>query len=203
MIKTFNMVPSIYYKKSRDFQLLLRLIDVVMNDVKTNSDLINSGVEEVDTKLVELAVMGLGFIPNKEYSSIYLNYLYKLFHHMLRNKGTKKAIEILVNAFYKINGYSDSINIEVDKENWVINIYTQAKVEEINTPFLENVLDYILPVGFDYKILGSYIPATQLVSNMELSDINTQTTPTDIALGSASSQTKETETNITVVVGVE
>lgn len=203
MIKTFNMVPSIYYKKSRDFQLLLRLIDVVMNDVKTNSDLINSGVEEVDTKLVELAVMGLGFIPNKEYSSIYLNYLYKLFHHMLRNKGTKKAIEILVNAFYKINGYSDSINIEVDKENWVINIYTQAKVEEINTPFLENVLDYILPVGFDYKILGSYIPAIQLVSNMELSDINTPTTPTDIALGSASSQTKETETNITVVVGVE
>lgn len=203
MIKTFNMVPSNYYKQSRDFQLLLRLFEITLNDVKTNIDLINSNSEWVDDKLIELAIMGLGFIPKKEYSSRYLNYLYRLFHYMLRYKGTKKAIEACVNVFYKINGSSETVNIEVDKENWTINIYIKEKIDNIYISFLDNILEYILPVGFDYIILGSYTPSTQLDTSLELSEDLTPTNPQDETIGSMSKQGAEKETNITVVVGVE
>ena len=38
MIKLQNLTPEIYYKQSRDFQLIGRLFDIVLNYVKTNAD---------------------------------------------------------------------------------------------------------------------------------------------------------------------
>ena len=40
MIKLQDYTPEVYYKQSRDFQFLGRLYDVILNAVKTNSDMI-------------------------------------------------------------------------------------------------------------------------------------------------------------------
>ena len=40
MIQTKHLTPTIYTKMSRDFQLLGSLYDVILNNVKTNADLI-------------------------------------------------------------------------------------------------------------------------------------------------------------------
>ena len=38
MIRLQDLVPNVYYEKSRDFQFIGRLFDIVLNSVKTNSD---------------------------------------------------------------------------------------------------------------------------------------------------------------------
>ena len=42
MIKTKNLTPENYYKQSRDFQLIGRIFDFVLNYLKTNVDAVSN-----------------------------------------------------------------------------------------------------------------------------------------------------------------
>jgi hypothetical protein len=42
LLQTQKFTPRVYYEQSRDFQLLGRLFDVVMNSVKANAEMLYS-----------------------------------------------------------------------------------------------------------------------------------------------------------------
>ena len=73
MIRLQDLTPDVYYRKSRDFQFIGRLYDVVLNSVKTNADLINilpvSSLQQ-DQKLTELLLLTLGFQSKHKYNLV-------------------------------------------------------------------------------------------------------------------------------------
>ena len=91
MIKLQNLTPEVYYKESRDFQLLGRLFDLVLNAVKTDTDLLYNLPLSTnsDEKLLELLALTLGFKPKHQYNARNLKAVCSVFSEILRKFGDK------------------------------------------------------------------------------------------------------------------
>ena len=111
MIKTLDRVPYVYGEKSRDFQLISRIFDASFNTSKLAADtmLNNNGSENIDYRFVDLACKTIGFDYHGQYNTNELVAVVKSFKDLVRNKGTKyaiqKSIELLLNAQYIKSGY--------------------------------------------------------------------------------------------------
>ena len=70
MIKLQNLTPDVYSSQSRDFQLLERLFDIVLNYVKTNSDNLYTLPlsDNTDEHLIDLMTLTLGFKSRHHYN---------------------------------------------------------------------------------------------------------------------------------------
>lgn len=167
MIRTQTQVPSVYYIRSRDFQLIGRLYDLVFNSSKSFAD----GVFETavgtggDANVLDLLAKTLGFEVPRKYDISDLSSLCESFKSIVRNKGSKKAIEDCV----KMMLYSQNINDNFDVD--VINVYTDGDGNkqsvykiQITIPqqmkdlaLLEDMLEYVIPVGYRYEILTANI----------------------------------------------
>ena len=90
MIKLQDLTPEVYYKESRDFQFLGRLYDLVLNSVKTESELIyNLPLSpNVNEKMLELLTLTLGFKPKHQYNSKQLYAICSVLSEIIRNKGS-------------------------------------------------------------------------------------------------------------------
>lgn len=156
MIKSQNLVPNIYYKESRDFQLFGRIYDIIFNYAKTNIDLMeNFPINNyTDSKLIELLARTLGFNNKLSYRNDDLNAICNVFITLMRNKGSLKAIESLVNTILNVSNINKKSKVTLDETTSyplvVINIPDVISNPEIK--LLEDVLDYILPIGVCYNI---------------------------------------------------
>ena len=105
MIKSQNLVPNIYYNESRDFQLFGRIYDIIFNYAKTNIDLMeNFPINNyTDSKLIELLARTLGFNNKLSYRNDDLNAICNVFITLMKNKGSLKAIESLVNTILNVS----------------------------------------------------------------------------------------------------
>ena len=69
MITYKNLVPDIYYERSRDFQILGAYYDLIFNYMKQNADLVSTGLtEDVDDELIDLIITDLGFKESHSYN---------------------------------------------------------------------------------------------------------------------------------------
>ena len=156
MIKSQNLVPNIYYNESRDFQLFGRIYDIIFNYAKTNIDLMeNFPINNyTDSKLIELLARTLGFNNKLSYRNDDLNAICNVFITLMRNKGSLKAIESLVNTILNVSNINKKSKVTLDETTSyplvVINIPDVISNPEIK--LLEDVLDYILPIGVCYNI---------------------------------------------------
>ena len=182
MIKTQNLVPEVYYNYSRDFQFLGRALDVIFNYAKMNADLISGGPmsANLDDNLVLLLTKTLGFETKHQYNAQDLRNICGVFASLIRDKGTKTAIEravkTLMNA-QNISGYNqvDIINkaTESGDVDYTVKIYIPSDLKDL--VLLEDLLDYILPAGYDYRFIygkgGNSLKNTTGVENTP-DDIN-------------------------------
>lgn len=172
MLRTKELVPSVYYNQSRDFQFLGRTLDVVFNYLKMNIDLM-SGLplsDNLDNKLIPLLAKTLGFTIKHEYNTQDLLCLCKVFSELVRNKGTKQAIEKAVLTLMNSQNISGYMEVDVinndsgDLSPYTIYIYLPSEVTD--RILLEDLFDYILPAGYDYKFINStkadFMPRTLL-----------------------------------------
>lgn len=153
MIRLQDLTPDVYYRKSRDFQFIGRLYDVVLNSVKTNADLINilpvSSLQQ-DQKLTELLLLTLGFQSKHKYNLVQEKALCSAFAYLLRNKGTKEAIETACAMLLAAEGISDRFEVMVNTATCSIEIKIPDSLSDVN--LLKDLLTYLLPAGMTCDI---------------------------------------------------
>ena len=163
MIKTENLTPEIYYQMSRDFQLLGRLYDVVLNSTKTDVDLLynlpiglNSNLDNLD-----LLAMTLGFVPKHKYNAKHLKAVCGVLPLIMRNKGSLQSIIILVNTILHAEGIKETVECfektHLDKDNnktvkdHSVVIAVPDKLQDLS--LIYDLLDYLLPAGISYELV--------------------------------------------------
>lgn len=156
MIVTRELVPSVYYNESRDFQILGRTFEVLFNYIKTNVDMVNElpFSRNSDIKLLPLLATTLGFSTKRNYDVTELRALCACFAELLKHKGTKYSIELAVGLLLNAHHIDEFYDVEIDRDdshNFIIYI----PKELYDTTLLEDIFDYILPSGFTYKFINA------------------------------------------------
>lgn len=178
MIRLQDLTPDVYYKQSRDFQLIGRLYDLVLNYTKTNTTLVNHVrlSDNTDTQLIDLLATTLGFKAAHTYNVKQLVSVCSCLSEILKNKGTKKAIELAVYAILNAEGIflteqvnlNDLVQISYQTDDAInpkpireLKIVIPAQMQD--TTLLRDLLDYILPAGFSARFIRSavkYMPGS-------------------------------------------
>ena len=151
LIKFQDLTPEVYYKRSRDFQYIGRLFDLVLNNAKMNTDIISSLPlnPDMDPRLLDLLALTLGFKSKHEYNTKQLAALCSIFPFVLRNKGSKLAIETACNALLNAEGITKEALIEV--KNQTVSIFVPSELSDLN--LLKDLLNYILPAGMGCSLI--------------------------------------------------
>lgn len=141
--------PSVYTERSRDFQLLCHAFDCVNASVRSE---INGMTTILDTqtcinRVIQLLQTKLGFFTTYDYNDDDIRMVLIGFAEMVRNKGSKKAIEEAINVFLRISKINSIGKVIVNNNIHTIQIV--LKVEPINTTILDEILRYIVPTGYD------------------------------------------------------
>lgn len=159
MINTLKITPSIYSKESRDYQLIGRLYNAVFNYVKMSTDaMYNLPLSaNSDTRFLDLVAKTLGFESKHNYNIENLFALCTSFKTILRHKGTKQAIEELVNVLINSQNIQKLFTVDVyaGTSSEPFKPYTvviKVPVELKDIIMIEDVMNYILPAGFTYEI---------------------------------------------------
>lgn len=158
MINTYLQVPAVYYKESRDFQVLGRTYDIIFNYLKTNIDMIyhNQLDYSSDKKLLDLIALTLGFDSKHDYDLSQLYNICTVFVQLLKYKGTLYSIKLAVDTIQNSQGLSDSSLVQRNKENpYLIDIYITNKIFDLS--LLKDILDYIIPAGISYALYSNTI----------------------------------------------
>lgn len=144
-IELQNLTPSVYYNQSRDFQLIGRLFDVVLNSVKMNADMIYNIplTDDSDSKLSDLLALTLGLKLRHKYPAKQLSAVCSCFSEILRNKGSLKSVDLAVNALLHAEGLNQQYRCSA--ENNVLNIHVPYQLSDLS--LLRDLMDYILPAG--------------------------------------------------------
>ena len=105
--------PRVYYNESRDFQVLGRLYDCVINGVKYDIDSMSylTDSRKIRARVLQLLQTKLGFLTKKEYNDHDIRYVLRAFPVMLKNKGTILAVQQAVNVFLKLNKIKSAIKV--------------------------------------------------------------------------------------------
>lgn len=172
MIKLQNYTPAIYYKDSRDFQLLGRLFDLVLNSIKTEADLLYNLPlsNNSDEKLLELLALTLGFKPKHQYNAKQLKAVCSVFAEILRNKGSIKAIKIACEALFNSMDISQALDYDftTGKDKTELNLYIAQDFGDIT--ILNDLLSYVLPAGMSCNIIREFHILTESNTNISITD---------------------------------
>lgn len=188
MFRLQNNVPSTYIEQSRDFQLFCRLYDCINNgvqfDISTITDILDP--IKVNDRIVKLLATRVGFITDIDIDNTVLRYILSAYPYIIKNKGTRKGIEAAVNAILHAEHSIKAATVEVinkpaegsNQAEYSVNIYTPIILSSKTKKALNELLKYILPVGYIFDIL----PYDKLSGNEPLKTDLTLTTSNIIAV---------------------
>lgn len=154
--KIRDNVPDVYVKKSRDFQLLCDLFDIVNNGVKFDIDSI---MDLSDTTLTREAMLPylqgkLGFKTSKALPQDKLRTLLKCFPSIVKKKGSRKGIEAAICLFLNAMHTDSTYDIHVfnnDRQDVYGNYIVIVSINDNllkNLNILDDLLTYVLPAGY-------------------------------------------------------
>lgn len=166
MIKTKHLVPSIYYDKSRDFQLIGRTYDIIFNYLKTNIDTIynNPLSKNSDKSLLDLMTLTLGFKSRHNYNITQLSAMCNSFMITLKNKGNKQSIQLAIDTLLQAEGISQPSYLEMNHDTHTLEIHIPTELKDLN--LFNDLLNYILPAGISCNIIRK--PAVEKTSFTEV-----------------------------------
>lgn len=153
-----NETPQVYTSESRDFQILLRVLDFVQNSIKYDIDSITDIIDTDDISgyYLDRLKNKLGFFTNNSYDDNTLRIALNAFPYMIRYKGSIEGVERCVNTFLNIIGVRDGCRIEVINDRndpyntYILRIGLKSRVQNIT--ILKDMLSYILPTGYFVEI---------------------------------------------------
>lgn len=178
MIRLQKHTPEVYYDKSRDFQFIGRLYDVVLNSVKTNADTIRYGLpfsSQSPQELLNLLAMTLGFKPKHRYSHAQLLAICSVFSEILRNKGNIRAVQLISEVILKTEGIVGTVAclMQYDplqqRELPVLRIIVPEKLAEI--ALFYDLLEYVVPSGCTVEVIrGELLDPITTAVDIDFSD---------------------------------
>lgn len=172
LIRMQNNVPETYVNQSRDYQLLCRLYDVVMNGVKYNIDALGNITDNarIQSNLLSLLQTKVGFFES-EVTDDKLRYLLDAFPYIMKNKGSLKGIEQALNVYLKMNHINTPVQVFVNTQDCTINVIIKSNVV-LDTKIIEDVVNYVIPTGYSVE----YHFVVDMVTSPVITDINQEIT---------------------------
>lgn len=168
MFRIQDMVPEVYPDQSRDFQMFCRAYDVAFNGVKQAIDSMNnlSSTQLCDSSVLELLQSKLGFFSSIAATDSDMRYVLQAFPHIMKYKGSKKAVEYIVNLYSRLVSATD-ISIDI-REARVIELSSNTPIKK--TDLLVALLKYIIPTGYtvDYYITSIVDKTTNISTQSKL-----------------------------------
>lgn len=161
LIKLQDKTPAVYTQESRDFQLLCRLFDCIVNGVKFDIDnMVNiNNTMWIRGNILELLQTKLGFFTEYDINDDVMRYVLAGFPEIIRAKGSIKAIKEAINVFLKAYDIVGQVTIwesgdGIAKSNIIAADHTIIiglnKVVK-NMYVLEEIFKYIIPTGYGVK----------------------------------------------------
>ena len=152
--------PEAYTEDSRDFQLMLRLLDCVNNGVGFYTDSI---ANTADTKLcsaslLELLKTKIGFLSNVEFQERELRYILRGFPYIMKYKGSLRGIQEAVYVYMNAKGMSCPHRVYTDNDEHKIIIYIESDVSDVT--MLDEMFKFIVPAGYQVEYVF-YQPTTE------------------------------------------
>lgn len=169
-IKLQHMTPRPYYEQSRDFQLIGRLFDIVLNSVKTNADMIYSLPLSVDTdeKLADLVALTLGFKLKHNYPAKSLMALCSAFPTALKKKGSLAGVEEIVKTLVRAEGLKDKWICETNEACDTVSVVVPLRFS--NVTLLKDALEYVIPAGMSCEVSKMNFMLSEEVTEIAISD---------------------------------
>lgn len=151
MIRTKYLVPEIYTRESRSFQLFGHLYDLITNYSKMCIDSMENNPisKNTDYKLLDLMTSTIGFESKHNYNVADLFALCLSFETIIKYKGSKTAIEYACNVL--LNAQGIDTQVDIDYTDYLVSVYIPSTLTDII--LLEDLFDYILPAGFNYEFV--------------------------------------------------
>lgn len=144
--------PEVYTNTSRDFQLIERLYDCVINGIRFDVDSILNIVDtnSIDSKLLSLLQTKIGFFTQNDITDDDLRYILKAFPVIVKNKGSLKGIEGAVNVFLKLKHVNTNVYIKIFNKQGQYPYIVQIglNMPYMDTALLDEILKYVLPTGY-------------------------------------------------------
>ena len=169
MIRTEYLVPEIYTRESRSFQLFGHLYDLIANYSKMCIDSMENNPisKNTDYKLLDLMTSTIGFESKHNYNVADLFALCLSFETIIKYKGSKTAIEYACNVLLNSQGIDVEAIVDYSgNPDYLVSIYIPSTLTDII--LLEDLFDYILPAGFNYEFVvieEKNIGTTELTTN--------------------------------------
>ena len=151
-------VPDTYPKRSRDFQLMCNLFDLMNNGVKFDIDTIRSLSDTANCRDSMLTYLQhkLGLFINSDVTEETLRPILKCFPFILRKKGSKQGIVETICLFLTTMHSDGTHSVDILNYgdgnmygNYVISINVETTNQKIpNIDVLDQLLKYIAPTGY-------------------------------------------------------
>lgn len=172
MIDIQKSTPTVYYNNSRDFQALGRTLELLLNYVQMNIDNMEGSyrIDNINPTLIKYLLANLGFEGAHEYTNVDLLILAKVFKWMMKKKGTRLAIKYIIYVVLRSFHYEYAFDVIIPtldtsplrpitmsqddiSEMYQVQIILPTAITD--TTLIEDLLNYILPTGFTYRIINS------------------------------------------------
>ena len=155
MFRLINNVPEAYVNRSRDFQLLCNLFDLVNNGVKFDIDTImtQQDTELCRDTLLPLLQHKLGFFTGTTIDDESLRTILKVFPSLVKKKGTKEGIIEAIQLFFYTQNVNGNTAVYIRNSlggvsgDYIVQCELTSQVVS-NLDILYEILKYIIPTGY-------------------------------------------------------
>lgn len=158
MVRTETQVPSNYYTRSRDFQLLGRLFDLSMNSSKDYADSVRGCADgtALDGRMLSLLAKTVGFDCRDGHAASDLLMACRGFKSIMRRKGSEQAVIDCVSLLMRAQNVDDAFDVTISNKDGdadVHEVLVLVPKELSDVTLLEDLLDYVLPAGYVLNIV--------------------------------------------------
>ena len=164
LIQCEELVPEVYVNESRDFQLLCRVFNTLLNSSKWYTDGIIHSIDTniISNRLLELLKTYVGFFSNQTIDNDSLRMILKAFPYLIKYKGSRKGIEEAIYLFLKTQdiktqSYILITNKEIVPPSTLEDVYSIEigikSFEKIDITILRELIRYVVPTGYLLKFV--------------------------------------------------
>lgn len=161
--------PDIYSDASRDFQLLERLYDSVLNGTKYDIDSMLGVIDAAHCRssLLPFLRVAVGFISTATYPDRVLRVLVSAFPYLIGTKGTQGCVIQATKVYLKAFGVSGEVDAMYDKERGVLTLRVFSSPVDVIA--LSSFVQFFAPTGlkFSYEFTQSASAAYTTIGHGE------------------------------------